>query len=657
MWERYGVLNGQELWNNERLVHNVMGPPCIQDGQQDYIPSSISMPLICNVPSSGAYTTPEGDPAPWHDDRYPASDEFAGIYVVTNPGFDTDSNRNLTVGQFSTIASERTLMPKSVVVTAWLHGSTARGLEYGFQWLKSRLRQESNGIHQLSMYSSPVNDGSFDSDIIRDYLKTMYKVTCSSDPTVLDRSGPSPEAGITNIMVQWTFAFKNQRIYSQIDPEKDIQLDDENWLTSVQNLSFDCADCGTKINDEYTVEVKRKKKAYGVNLFSDHRWAPDGDWDLSDHFDAPLNSYLFIANVDKKANPLNIYLSYDGTFRVYLEQLPLDDLRSIDLCDFDIQVVQYSPASTATNYAAYNFQDIDHDETAEFPIALTVTSQYGGTWVPKDYSWTFDANAPFPLAGVKVVLDNGCDGDTGENIAYLTANSDGTWTPAYETAGRTFPPSGYSKLALLGQSPGDYIAVETVTPKELASGNPSSVFDTSDLYSTVTSTYDAPLEWYMQCAKVFFTPGVETGELYVDMYAGSYDMYNFRVDGYLMLNENDRSLCDPITPTEQAAWMCREPLFSYRVGRSIPARCWWKLDPRERKIVMVDSLGVEHDARGITSGKNGMSAYFNEFPENAYGLILLFSAEVRKDDLDNIVSPAPDATMSAALLRSNRVSV
>jgi hypothetical protein len=78
-------------------------------------------------------------------------------------------------------------------------------------------------------------------------------------------------------------------------------------------------------------------------------------------------------------------------------------------------------------------------------------------------------------------------------------------------------------------------------------------------------------------------------------------------------------------------------------------------EPRTRQIKGVHGSQV-FDATGITSGKTGGSPYFFEFPQ-CYGVCVVFTAEIRRDEVDAIESPAADATITAGHIPFTYVGV
>ncbi len=84
--------------------------------------------------------------APWYDDGYAASHEFAGLMPLSVQGLDdstlqADVTEYITDGGHSAHSRNTTL---SIVISAVLLAATERGAEYGLRWLNRTLRGQTN---------------------------------------------------------------------------------------------------------------------------------------------------------------------------------------------------------------------------------------------------------------------------------------------------------------------------------------------------------------------------------------------------------------------------------------------------------------------------------------------------------------------------------
>jgi hypothetical protein len=655
MWADYGVFGEQELWNNLRFYKY------ITDGYGDSS-LTIKAPKCDRLPAlygdDGIYTNPVTDMAPWYNPDIEESGEFAGIYVQSVAGFDNLGFRDLVTTPFGTSASRRNLDPKTLTVTAILTGNTCCSVQYGYRWLLARLLErnceDGKEVSFLSMYDCcPTADEAFgldDQELIDKYLRTMYNVRVAKDPTIVDRLGNCCGDGCTSttLVVQWTFALENQKLYRNIE----LCADSLVWPTDVHSANYDCVVCEEDPTVE--LEVVRDKRRFAVQVLANKTWCPVGDWEPWEYFDNPDEGYLEIVNTDIAPNPFNIYLKYDGTFRGYNYAIPWPDLRTVDLCKINFQITQYEVYPTALGFPG--LEDFNNDVELEkmvLPIRLNPTDAYSGTW--ESQGWSYNKDDPFPPPGTKIVIDNGCECVShSDDDCEIVLNENLTWMALFEDIG-TFPPLGCNKVSIFGQSPGTYIVRETVPLENAFSGLPVKTVAVTDSYEGVSASYSAPGEWLQKCCKIEFMSGVERAEPYISYFSGSEELYNFRADFYALRSGSDPCLCDELTPEQEADWACRTPDFSIKAGRSIPADSQLIYDPRTRQIKGINNDMV-FDATGIVSGKNGGSPYFFEFPQ-CFGVCVVFTAEIRRNVSNVIVSPAADATITAGHIPFTYVGV
>lgn len=655
MWSDYGVFGTQELWNNDRTYHYaaVAG---IKDKGLILKESSCTMPLLYNAPPGNIYTNPVVDSAPWYDAAYPESADFAGIYVQSTPGFDTLGTRELTGNPTGTIASRRNMIPKTITVSAILIGSTCCATQYGYRWLLSKLLErdcvDNLETSQLSLYDCcPTEEertGLTDQQIIDRYLRTAYNVKVASDPTIIQRVGTccGEACTSTTLVVQWTFVPENHKLYRSAD----LCLTDSAWPETTECIDYECEPCAEDpLDTVYAVEVSLPKRRYPARVLANRTWCPVGDWEPSEYFDNPEQGYIDIVATEIEANPLNIYVAYDGTFRAYSYQIPIPDLTAVDLCKINFQITDFEQLEGASDVAARvsgggSFQSVTAGDEAILPIRLVPSDSVSGTWEP--IGWTrVDGMPSWPPNGTKIVIENGCGCvEHIDDNCEIQFNDDLTWSPRFDYVG-TFPPLGCNTITAYNQSPGTYIVDEELTLEEVFNGGPNPEIQ-SDSYAGTTASYCQPVEWKQQCCKILFDSGVERAEPYLEYFSGSTLLYNFSADFYKLESADDTCLCDEdLSPEEIEEWKCRIPDFSIRAGRSIPDNTTLVYEPRTRKITGTYG-GLTFDASGLVSGKNNGSPYFFEFPE-CYGMCVVFTAEVRRDINGDIISPAANATVSA----------
>lgn len=652
MFHGYGVLGNRELWNNERAYHYIfkagLGPCGMFISRDD-----CSMPLICDEPPGGVYSDPVTDEAPWYDENYPESAGFAGVYVTDMVGFDNFGFRDLAQSPFGTVASQRRLYEKTYTFTVMLTGADCCATEYGYRWLLSRLMERdcdtNTEAKTLGLYSCCTSEGT-DQEKIDDFWRQIYLVKCVKDPEIVEVVKSCCEGSCfgQTVLVQFTLSPGNQKIYKNLD----LVLEDEVWPEDVMSVGIDCVECEQESLVE--IETVREKRRFPARVLANKTWCPVGDWVPSDYFDNPDQGYIEVVDVEGSPDPLNIFLQYDMTFSLFAFQRPEIDLRTADLCKLNFKVTHYAPGPTySKNMAsAGELVQVDDGNEAEVvvPIKLIPDQARGGTFVVADggtFPYQFNQ-----MPNVRVVVDNDCGCQDGNDRAEIIFNQDLTWNPRYEDAG-SFPPIGYDGIRGYDMDPGTYIDTEWVTVEEAFNGSRIPVLENP--YSAVSQSYCQPLEWKQQCTKIVFSSGVERAEPWFQFYSGSAPLYNWRADFFRLRSADDVCLCDDLSEEELEEWLCREPDFSVKAGRQLLADSYYIYEPRYRQIRGVRN-GEVFDAFGISSSKEGGSALFVDFPD-CYGVCIVFTAEVRKDNEDNIVSPAEDATVTAGYLPYNYVGI
>ncbi|QBZ73515.1 minor tail protein [Streptomyces phage Mischief19] len=141
----YMNVGGNEVINNARLrayLANVgspfdtgaaicgcdtIRPDLVDDGGDDDLPA--------------VYETPQQDPAPWYDPDLTISGEFLGFLPLSITGLtDNTRARNVTnaVGGGGVFGPSRAL-PRTIVVSGLLIGTTCCGVDYGMHWLTEAL--------------------------------------------------------------------------------------------------------------------------------------------------------------------------------------------------------------------------------------------------------------------------------------------------------------------------------------------------------------------------------------------------------------------------------------------------------------------------------------------------------------------------------------
>ncbi len=621
----FGRFGPDELWNNRRFIdylNNGYGDPSV----------SVNCNICTSLPlAAGPYVSPELDEAPFYDPAFPESAEAAGIFVQDVDGFDTLGSRELTATPFGSVSSRRNLDPKTLTVTAVLTGKTCMATQYLYRWLVATLmdRECSTNaeISTLSMYDCcPPEEGLTDEQIDNKYLRHMYKVRVAQDPTIIDRLGNccGEGCGDTTLIVQWTYVLENPKLYRQTQ----LAADDVVWPTDVECMAFDCEPCPA----ETTVEVERtyQKTRYPVSVSVDGTWCPVGDWEMSDYFDNPTFGYLDIVNINTESTALQISVSYLGTWSVVGDWDPTD----VDLCSVNIEIVEAIqggsvPAIPATTVAIGSNKRV-------LPVDLTATSSSGGTWSPQGWSHNTSASVAFPPAysELKVFTDCGCN--FGDGGCELVLNDDGTWEPFEFTYVGILPPYGCDTMSVRRSRAGTYTVLEDVPLSEAFRGCNISSVTPPDPFAGLSSCYCQPLEWVEYAAQIDFSSPIERAEPYLEFFSGASPLYNFRADFYALPSGGVSWVTTGVL-TEDLS--CVEPDFSIRVGKSIPANSTYIYQPQTTSIMLCYE-GETYDYSASTSGVNGSSPYFFQFPE-CYGVVVVVTAEVHNGNV-----PSNTATIS-----------
>lgn len=658
MWDNYAAWGNIELWNNKRTEDYMMGTACIQDGDQYYFGQTCTMVpfMIPEVDENVVYNSPEDDEAPWWNPAFPESGRFAGIWVENIRGFETGGVRSVGSNPIATVVGDRKPLPKTITVTAWLHAKDCCALQYGYRWLDSKLRQKDcvTGKETSTLIMYDCCKELEEEESFLDYMRYMFKVSVASDLEEIQRTGTCCDDAncATNMQVQWTFALGNPKLYKS----PDMCMNNQNWPGGTTSVVWDCTPCPEPLTEE--VEVIREKTRYPVKVSSaDGTYCPVGDWALSDYFDNPEEGYIEIVENDIISDPIRVQIAYDGTFSIPPFQRPLVDLTKINLCDVNFEVTHYAPGvydvdPTLDAGATLIPVGSNHAEI-EIPIKLVPLGAFGGTFAVAN-GGTFPQNF-HRMGNIKIVVDNGCECESGTHECQLIFNPDGTYQPLFECVG-AFPPPQCTRLTAYGQSAGDYITTEELPLENIFNGRPVSPIQLQDSYSALKPAYRQPLEWKQRCCKILFDSGVERAEPVFNFDAGSASLYNFGLDMYFLTDEDDICICDGDLTEEQInEWYCREPNFSIKAGREIPAGTKIAYVPFERKITAT-IYDEEYDATGMFSGKNGGSPFFVEFPE-CYGVCMVFTAQVRRDGSNAIISPAANATVSAGHMKFATVGI
>lgn len=188
-FEGYLSLGGTEIGNVNRFgayVRNL--------GIMDFR-MNCNCPDLDEILDDEPYVNPTSDNAPWYDVNNPISAQFAGVWIQTVTGIDNSPiSRTYTdlIGA-GAITGAPYDQKREIHVTAWLAGASEQGLSYGLAWLGSALRGSGDcsfceGDEMCILDACPEGFDTPDS-AWTEHNKTLFDVTLSSGPTVLEKKG------------------------------------------------------------------------------------------------------------------------------------------------------------------------------------------------------------------------------------------------------------------------------------------------------------------------------------------------------------------------------------------------------------------------------------------------------------------------------------
>lgn len=628
----YGMFNIDELWCNKRTYAYKNGVGSGAGLLRLKNPGCDNLPLVTTKPPGDIFVDPASDGAPWYDTAYPESADFYGLWVTEVTGFDTLGSRDVTSTPFGSTVGRRRLDPKTITVTGWLVGKNCCATQYGYRWLSNQLMErnciDGSETSILSLYDCCPTDeqvqGLTEEEVIEKYFRSGYECKVAKHPQIIQKIGSCcNNCDSTDIEIQFTFVVQNPKWYRKVQ----LALEGEAWPEDIQCLDFGCDPCPA----EPTVEVSRtyQKTRFPVSISRDRTYCPVGDYDISEYFDEPTHGYLDIVNIETTNTALQISVSYTGTWTAIGW-----DPTEVDLCDVNIEIVEAVQGGSVTPPGA-TITAVG-DNRRMLPVDLTTTSSTGGTWVASGWTHSTSASAAFPPLYSELIVLSDCGCDEGGQGCEVVLYEDLTWEPFEFNYVGILPPSGCSGLSVRRATPGTYTVIEEVPVSEAFLGCNVVAAAPPDPFAGLSSCYCQPVEWVELAQQINFSDGIERAQPYLEVFAGSSPLYNFRADFYALPDGTASWVADGVL-TEDLS--CVEPEFSIRVGRSIPANSRYVYSPQNNRIFLVYD-DVEYDYSASTSGINGSSPYFFEFPE-CFGVVVVISAEVHNGDL-----PAADSTIT-----------
>ncbi len=145
------------------------------------------------------YVDPATDVAPWYDPDVPASEDFAGMLVLSMEGLDEYPVKRTVTNAISGggVLGPARALPRTIVVTGVLLGGTCCGVEYGFHWLSEVLQgcagNECEGDCMSLFACCPEEE--LDEECFSEHRRTLRRVALVDGPRVIERVGTGCTAG------------------------------------------------------------------------------------------------------------------------------------------------------------------------------------------------------------------------------------------------------------------------------------------------------------------------------------------------------------------------------------------------------------------------------------------------------------------------------
>lgn len=194
----YFTLGGVEIANAVRLNAYL---------KAEAVGSPLSQAAVCVCPTLTAemlgdepYVDPAADEAPWYDPAVPESEDFAGFLVLSMEGIDeypvARSVTNAITG--GGVLGPARVLPRTIVVTGILLGSTCCGVEYGLHWLTEALQgcagNQCDG-DCMEVYACCPDEEMTELCWKESHRRTLRRVALVDGPRVIERVGDGCTAG------------------------------------------------------------------------------------------------------------------------------------------------------------------------------------------------------------------------------------------------------------------------------------------------------------------------------------------------------------------------------------------------------------------------------------------------------------------------------
>lgn len=245
MFTGYVTFSGIEVANHARVAA----------GMTNGLVTGFDMPAHCScdtlAETTGPFTIPSADPAPWYDASRPESAHFGGVFISKVVGLDDPYvARSIEPGLLGGVLGALRLGPRSVTFEAALFGASVLGLDYGLQWLTSVFDGKACGadtfcnLGDLGFYATcpDVNRGSecagpvpIVDETTLDLARTGFSGGLVGGPRVVDRL--ERNGLVVGYIVTWTISLEAPWFAGASTQLASVDLDAG---TNVGTESFEC---------------------------------------------------------------------------------------------------------------------------------------------------------------------------------------------------------------------------------------------------------------------------------------------------------------------------------------------------------------------------------------------------------------------------------
>lgn len=230
MFRGYLALGGEELANSSRTVAHMTPTAPTSDGE---ISTAIQCACDFTISYDDTWTGLQaalGDApyilpnAPWYDAARPASEEFAGIWIMDAGGFDSVPIQRTVEEAICAggAANRHRDMSRTLTFSAVLMACTNAGARYGLNWLACQLRTaNARGGTDLAFYTAHPEDTAAPASSL---TRELHSVVLTQSPTVVERMGLSngaPHRQASVFRVEWEMVATDPYLYG---PETQIPV-------------------------------------------------------------------------------------------------------------------------------------------------------------------------------------------------------------------------------------------------------------------------------------------------------------------------------------------------------------------------------------------------------------------------------------------------